>query len=132
MPPRQEPGRREIVGVGVGSVSGCVGPAARFRQEPSAALRLVDQRLEQTRGSAVLEFVAQFMRLAHRGGAVLVVGDEVVEHVGRIEKFGFVVFDARKFGDFANRQIRRRPQRSLRARARGLSSYDFVLGGRRP
>ena len=67
------------------SASGCVGAAARFKQEPSAPLGLVDQSFQQTRCSAVLETVAQFVCLAHLRGAVLVVADELGQHVERID-----------------------------------------------
>ncbi len=61
---REEPRRLRLVAAFL---------AAGFEQEPGAALGLVDEDFEQARGAGILMIVAKLVRLAHRGGHVLVV-----------------------------------------------------------
>src|ERR1700730_14670393 len=77
--------------------------AAGLEQEPGAALGLVDEGLEQTGGAGILVLVGELVRLAHRGGDVLVVFHQLAQHFARRHIGLIVVLDGLRFPDLPDR-----------------------------
>jgi len=83
-----------------------------LEQEPRAALRLVDEILEQARGGDVVVLFGDLVGGAHIGRERLVVVHQLAQHRLRRHKRRVVVFDPLKLGDVPDRQARRSPRKS--------------------
>src|SRR6476661_3738446 len=86
---------------------GSTGSLARcFEQEPGPSFCLVDEILQEARGSDVAVLAAEVVRFPQSRGQVLVVVTQFREHIERRDKIGIVVLDALQTADMADRAHR--------------------------